>query len=123
MSKDDLASASLPAASGARSARPTVDVGVVSWNTGELTAAALRRTLDFDQGCDLRLLVHDNGSTDGTVAILTRLVPEAEIEAGRTNLGFAAGANRLLARSDADWFFLLNSDAWPEPGAIATLVE
>jgi N-acetylglucosaminyl-diphospho-decaprenol L-rhamnosyltransferase len=105
-----------------RSARPAVDVGVVSWNTAELTATALRRLLDSDQGCAVRVLVHDNGSTDRTVETLARLVPEAEVEAGEVNLGFAAGANRLFARSDAPWFFLLNSDAWPDEGAIGRLI-
>ena len=31
--------------------------------------------------------------------------------------------NRLIARSDAPWFFALNPDAWPEPGAIGRLIE
>lgn len=102
--------------------RPLVDVCVVSWNTAELTAEALRRLLDSDQGCDLRLLVRDNGSTDGTPELLKQRVPEAEIDAGSQNLGFAGGVNTLLARSTAPWILLLNSDAWPEPNAIARLV-
>lgn len=100
-----------------------VDVVVVTWNTGELTAAALRRLLDSEQGCEVRLLVRDNGSTDGTVETLARVVPEAEVEAGSENLGFAAGVNRVLAKTNAPWVFLLNSDAWPEPGAIGRLIE
>jgi N-acetylglucosaminyl-diphospho-decaprenol L-rhamnosyltransferase len=102
--------------------RERVDVGVVTWNTAELSSTALRALLDTDQGCDLRVLVRDNASSDGTPDALSTAVPEAEIEAGRENLGFAAGMNRLIARSDAPWFFLLNSDAWPEPGAIGRLV-
>ncbi|MGH2727094.1 MAG: glycosyltransferase family 2 protein [Actinomycetota bacterium] len=103
--------------------RERVDVIVVTWNTGELTAEALRRLLDHDQGCDVRLLVRDNGSSDGTVQTLARLVPEAEVEAGSENLGFAAGVNKMLERSNAPWVFLLNSDAWPEFGAIRRLIE
>jgi len=102
---------------------PKVDVGVVTWNTAELTVTALRTLLDSDQGCDLRVLVHDNGSADGTVQALRGEVPEAEVEADTENLGFAAGVNRLIARSDAPWLLLLNSDAWPEPHAISTLVR
>jgi GT2 family glycosyltransferase len=100
-----------------------VDVGVVSWNTAELTAAALRRLMDSDQGCDMRLLVRDNGSSDGTPELLQKEVPEAEIDAGSENLGFAAGVNTIISRSAAPWLFLLNSDAWPAPGAIGRLVE
>ncbi|MHB8682287.1 MAG: glycosyltransferase family 2 protein [Acidimicrobiales bacterium] len=102
--------------------RPRVDVAVVTWNTAELTAKALRHLLDNDQGCDVRVLVHDNASEDGTPAVLAELVPEADVVVGDTNLGFAGGVNRILARSDAPWFLALNSDAWPEPGALGALV-
>lgn len=107
----------------AAAGRPRVDVGVVTWNTRDMTAAALRRLLDTDQGCELRILVRDNGSSDGTPETLLRLVPEAEVEAGDENLGFAGGVNTIIRRSDAPWLFLLNSDAWPEPGAIRRLVD
>jgi GT2 family glycosyltransferase len=100
-----------------------VDVGIVTWNTAELTTEVLTKLRDQDHGCRLRLLVHDNGSSDGTATTLSRLVPEAEVESSTQNLGFAAGVNRLLSRSNAPWFLTLNSDAWPEPGAIARLVD
>lgn len=103
--------------------RPRVDVGVVTWNTAELTTRALRHLLDTDQGVALRVLVRDNGSTDGTVERIRRQVPEAEIDAGEENLGFAAGVNSIIRRSDAPWFLALNSDAWPRRGAIAQLVD
>jgi GT2 family glycosyltransferase len=102
---------------------PRVDVGVVTWNTADLTVRALRHLLDEDQGVELRLLVRDNGSTDGTPDRLRNEVPEAHVDAGVDNLGFAAGVNSLLDRSDAPWFLPLNSDAWPRPGAIGRLVE
>jgi N-acetylglucosaminyl-diphospho-decaprenol L-rhamnosyltransferase len=103
--------------------RPRVDVGVLTWNTAELSAQAMRRMLDSDQGADIRLLVRDNASHDDTVETLRRVVPEAEIDTGAENLGFAAGVNTLLRRSTAPWFFLLNSDAWPLEGAIGRLVR
>lgn len=102
--------------------RPRVDVVVVTYNTAGVTAAALRRLLDSDQGADLRLIVHDNASADGTVEVLRGEVPEAEVVAGSENRGFAGGVNRALARSTAPFVLLLNSDAWPEEGAIAALV-
>ncbi|MDX6286235.1 MAG: hypothetical protein QOG53_1720 [Frankiales bacterium] len=103
--------------------RPRVDVGVVTWNTRELTVQALRRLLESDQGVDLRLLIRDNGSADGTAAAIAAAVPEAVVDADSDNLGFGRGMNRLLARSEAPWFLALNSDAWPEPGAIRRMVD
>ena len=102
--------------------RPRVDVGVVTWNTRDLTVQALRTLLENDQGVDLRVLVRDNGSADGTAEAIAAAIPEAVVEAGEDNLGFAGGVNRLLARSDAPWFLTLNSDAWPDVGAIARMV-
>jgi GT2 family glycosyltransferase len=98
-------------------------VGVVTWNTASITVAALRHLLDSDQGCDLRVLVHDNSSSDGTPTAIVEALPDVDVVAGTENLGFAAGVNRLLDRSDAPWFVALNSDAWPEPGALRALVD
>lgn len=99
-----------------------MDVGVVTWNTRDLTVTALRRLLDTDQGSSLRVLVQDNDSSDGTADAVRAQVPEALVEVSPDNVGFAAGVNRLIARSDAPWFLALNSDAWPAPGAIGRLV-
>jgi GT2 family glycosyltransferase len=103
--------------------RPRVDVGIVTWNTRDLSVQAIRRLLETDQGCDIRVLVRDNGSSDGTAEAVAREIPQATVEAGDENLGFAKGVNRLLALSDAPWFFALNSDAWPQRGAIGRLVS
>jgi hypothetical protein len=100
-----------------------VDVGVVTYNTRDLTVASLHRLVEASDGCRLRLLVRDNGSSDGTADAVAAHFPEAEVDAGSENLGFAAGVNTLLARSTASWFLALNSDAWPEPGAIQRLVR
>lgn len=99
-----------------------MDVGVVTWNSRDLSVRALRHLLDTDQGVDLNVLVHDNASSDGTADAIRRRIPEADVVASGENLGFARAVNRLLARSRAPWFLALNSDAWPEPGAIASLV-
>lgn len=102
----------------------SVDVGVVTWNSAEVTCAALRRTLESDtDGLIGSLLVHDNASTDGTPERILDDVPEADVEVAAGNLGFAAGVNRLIARSEAPWLLLLNSDAWLDPGALTRLVE
>lgn len=102
---------------------PLVDVGVVTWNTRDLTVQALRRLLDADTSCRVRLLVHDNASSDGTPEALAAAVPEAEVEVGTENLGFGAAMNRLMARGRAPWFLALNSDAWLGPGALDRLVD
>lgn len=103
--------------------RPRVDVGVVTWNSAALTAEAVGRLLGTDQGADLRLLVWDNASTDGTAQAVRSVAPDATIIESDENIGFARAVNRLILHSDAPWFLALNSDAWPEPGAVGAMVE
>jgi N-acetylglucosaminyl-diphospho-decaprenol L-rhamnosyltransferase len=76
----------------------TLGVIIVSWNTCEL----LCRCLDSlaasfsDSGIAGTVVVVDNGSTDGTPALLRARYPGVRlIEAGR-NLGFAGGNNLAL---------------------------
>jgi GT2 family glycosyltransferase len=94
-----------------------VDVGIVTWNTRDLTLQALERLAAED----VRVLVRDNGSTDGTAQAIRERFPDVLLDVG-DNVGFAAGVNALLALSDRPWFLTLNSDAWPEPGALTQLL-
>jgi GT2 family glycosyltransferase len=57
-----------------------------------------------------RAVVVDNGSSDGSVALVRGRFPAVEVvELGR-NGGFAAGVNAGLAHSDEEWLLLVNSD-------------
>lgn len=100
-----------------------VDVVVVTWNTRDLTLAALQHLAASAPATAINLVIQDNGSTDGTAAEIAAAFPDADVEAGPTNLGFAGGVNQALRRCSAPWVLLLNSDAWPEPGALERLVE
>jgi GT2 family glycosyltransferase len=100
-----------------------LDVGVVTFNTRDLTISALERLLEHSDGMDVRLLVRDNASSDGTAEAIRERFPEAHLDAGDRNIGFAAGMNRLIETSDGAWFLALNSDAWPERGALRALLS
>lgn len=59
---------------------------------------------------EARIIVADNGSTDGSTAMLEAEFPTVEIIRLDRNYGFAEGYNRALAQVDADYLLLLNSD-------------
>lgn len=102
---------------------PAVDVAIVTWNTRETTLETLRALRKSEPEGRLAIHVRDNASTDGTAEAIRAEFPDVSLDAGETNLGFAAGMNTVLRRGGAPWCLLLNSDAWPEPGAISRLVE
>lgn len=59
---------------------------------------------------DLRLVVVDNASSDGSADLVRRLVPSAEIIVRPVNEGFGGGANIGLNRVKTEFGLLLNPD-------------
>jgi hypothetical protein len=100
---------------------PAIDVAMVTWNTRDTTLEALA-ALSAVAPAGTRVLVRDNASADGTAEAIAAAFPEVEVDPGSENLGFAGGVNTILRRSTADWVLLLNSDAWPEAGALEQMV-
>lgn len=96
---------------------------IVNTNGGDYLPRALaaveRQTASPD-----RVIVVDNGSTDGSADGLEERHPGVEVVRAGTNLGFAA-ANNLAARlaDDCAYIALLNPDAFPEPGWLAALLH
>ncbi|MEA2194429.1 MAG: hypothetical protein QOG42_863, partial [Solirubrobacteraceae bacterium] len=79
-------------------------------------AALAAQTLAPDE-----LVVADNGSRDGSLALLRAHHPHVRALALGRNLGFAGGANRGVRATSAPWVCVLNSDATPAPDWLAEL--
>lgn len=97
---------------------------VLNWNRPADTVACVR-SLHAQQYPALRVLVIDNGSTDGSEAYLRAHLPDAElIQTGR-NLGFGGGCNvgiaYVLARTAA-YIWLVNNDATASPDTLSAMV-
>ena len=97
-----------------------VCVVILNWNGCADTLACLESVAQL-RGADHRVIVVDNGSTDGSVAAIRQQHPEVDlIETGK-NLGFAGGNNvgiRRALESGADFLLLLNNDTEVDPGLL-----
>lgn len=103
---------------------PNVTVVVLNWNGWEDTQECLRSLRDVTPGC--RVLLVDNGSTDGSIECVQDQFPEVEVLQNGTNLGFTEGNNRGIARAladGADYVMLLNNDTLVDPGFLAPLLR
>jgi GT2 family glycosyltransferase len=82
------------------------------------------RSLYADLG-DLpaEVFVVDNASSDGSADAIGREFPEVRLIANSANLGFGAANNLAMSKAQGEYLLLLNSDAFPKAGAIATLVN
>ncbi len=93
-----------------------VSVVVVTWNAAE----HVERCLDSVRGHEA--IVVDNGSTDGTVALVRERFPDVRvIEQG--NRGMGGGNNTGIDAATGRFLLLLNSDAWVVGDAIEKLAS
>lgn len=102
---------------------PDLSIVIVAWNVHDLLRACLD-SIDKAPPSDLRIevIVVDNASTDGTVAILREFYPHVRlIEPGR-NTGFSAGNNLGIAASRGRCVLLLNPDTVVLGDALHTMV-
>ena len=71
------------------------------------------------------LYVWDNASTDGSADYVAENFPQAVLVKSAENLGFSIPNNKgfeYAIREGYDYVYLLNQDAWLEPGALEMLV-
>jgi GT2 family glycosyltransferase len=69
------------------------------------------------------IIVVDNGSTDGTVAMLEAEYPEVRVVANPTNVGYCKAGNQGAAIARGRHFLFINDDTLMIDDAIAATVE
>lgn len=104
-------------------AAPEITVSIVSYNTRELLRACLRALTARQEAGEARLqiVVADNDSQDGSVAMVRSEFPGVEVIETGGNIGYGRANNLAFERARAPYFFVLNSDTEVQPGALAAL--
>ncbi|MEI6632891.1 MAG: glycosyltransferase family 2 protein [Chlamydiota bacterium] len=103
---------------------PLVYVIVLSWNGMEHLPVCLA-SLKRQSYPNFRVLLVDNGSTDGSRSYVRREHPGVELIENGRNLGFAEGNNRgmrLAMERGAEFVILLNNDTECDADLVAALV-
>jgi GT2 family glycosyltransferase len=91
-----------------------IAVVVVTWNAADHIERCLESVRAYST------VVVDNGSTDGTVALVRERFPEAVV-VEQENKGMGGGNNAGIRASEGKYVLLLNSDAWVEGDAVERL--
>ena len=68
-----------------------------------------------------RVILVDNGSTDGSLELVREKFPEVKLIAMDRNYGFCKAANRGMEASKTTYVILLNNDTVVEPGFVRAL--
>ncbi|UGB46556.1 glycosyltransferase [Frateuria edaphi] len=87
-----------------------------------MLAECLDSVLSQQPARPIEIIVHDDASTDSSVAFLREHYPQVEILASADNVGFCIGNNRMVEHARGEYVLLLNNDAALYPDALDTLL-
>jgi len=97
-------------------------VVIVNWNTAEILKECLNSIRHSTHRITYSICVVDNGSTDGSVKMVSEHFPEVLLISNKINLGFAKANNQGFSIANGRYVLLLNSDTVIPNGALDRLV-
>lgn len=104
-----------------------ISIVVLNWNGRKDSLECLKSVGQLSTvSCQLKTVVVDNGSTDGSVQILKKKFPEVEFIETGNNLGFAGGNNvgiKKAVAGGADFVLILNNDTTIDKDFLVHLVK
>jgi GT2 family glycosyltransferase len=103
--------------------RPEVSVLVVAYETRDLLRGLLAslRADGTSRACEV--VVVDNASGDGTVAMLRSEFPDVRVMANPDNVGYSRAVNQAIRAASGRYLLILNPDIEVEPGAVDALAD
>jgi glycosyltransferase involved in cell wall biosynthesis len=101
---------------------PLVSVAIPSYNHARFVREAVRSVLG-QEGCEVELIVVDDGSTDGSLELLNGLADPRLRVIGQANRGAHDAINRGLGEARGDVLAILNSDDRWAPGRLRAALE
>lgn len=105
-----------------RPEHPVCSICIANYNGAELLDDCLTSVLVQLGDISIEIIVHDDASTDDSVALLRERYPQVEVLASKENAGFCISNNRMVAHARGEFVLLLNNDAELQQDALATLL-
>jgi GT2 family glycosyltransferase len=105
--------------------QPLVYIIVLNWN-GHTDTMRCVASLERQLYTNRRILIVDNGSTDGSIEVLRGLGDRACLIEDPENRGYSGGNNRAMRLAfdrGADYVWLFNNDAVAEPNALTRMID
>ncbi len=102
--------------------QPKIEIIIPNWN-GEALLPICLDSLNRQEYRRFHVTVVDNGSSDGSVALLAREYPFVRVISFPENRGFSVAVNAGVRQARSSWILLLNNDMEVAPDCLARLVD
>lgn len=100
-----------------------LSVCIVSLNTRDLLRNSLQSLFGNPTRSSFEVIVVDNGSSDGSSAMLADEFPQVKVIQNDANLGYTRPMNQALQAGSGRFLMQLNPDTLLHPGLVDTLIE
>lgn len=90
--------------------KPELSIIILNYNTAKLLDDCLRSLASVKNEANFEVIVADNGSTDGSIEMLSRKHPKVKVIKNGANLGFAKGNNAARKVAGGEYVLFLNTD-------------
>lgn len=94
-----------------RPEHPACSICIANYNGVGLLDDCLASVFAQEGDISIEIIVHDDASTDDSVALLRERYPQVELLVSAENVGFCVGNNRMVEHSRGKFVLLLNNDA------------
>jgi GT2 family glycosyltransferase len=101
---------------------PLVSICIANYNGMAVIDDCLQSVLRQEGDIPLEILVHDDASSDSSVAHIRDRYPTVRLMESKSNVGFCVANNRMAAEAQGQYILLLNNDAALHPDALTTLL-
>jgi hypothetical protein len=102
---------------------PRVDITVVivNYNVRPFLDHCLQSVLRASAGIDVKVIVVDNASEDGSVEMVKQRYPQVTLISNTENLGFARANNQAFQQAEGEFVLIINPDAFVQQDTLKTL--
>lgn len=99
-----------------------LSIVIVTYNTREPLRRCLQSIIAQRGDLDLEVIVVDNGSKDGTAAMVRETMPDAILIEPDANTWFTGGNNLGVSRASGDPILILNPDTLIQPDTLPVML-
>jgi len=103
--------------------RAMLSICIVNFNTRELLKNCLQSIYDTSKKINFEIIVVDNHSSDGSVAMIKQDFPRVILIANDENHGYASAVNQGVDQAKGEFILILNSDTEILPDCLSKTLE
>lgn len=102
---------------------PVCSICIANYNGAQILPDCLESIQNQDFNLPVEIILHDDASTDDSVALIRDRYPFVQLLTSDENVGFCISNNRMAQAARGKYLLLLNNDAALRQGALEALYQ